>query len=298
MTRTSASARLGNYIWARTGFDLEGIVGALAAWLVGLLLGSLWGPLFWVGFIGAFIILLATRKQTRTPPEMANLVIAPVDGIVQSVTKAIPPSELRLGAGERLRLRISSSPMATNPVYAVMNGEIASIIMEDPDPAVIFASEPDLQGLAIAHISYESLGQSVGCSIATGGLGPRLEIMSEIGDPVRAGRVVGKRRLGGWCDIYLDPDARVLVRAGQTLIGAETMLCRLVRTVRADAVPSGTNAAEDLLSTTETDDIETDTLEDTAPLEPKASDEESAEEASASLMAKLKKQADQEIGET
>ncbi len=229
MAETSASARLGRYIWARTSFDLEGIVGALAAWLVGLLLGAIWSPLFWLGFIGAVIILLATRTQARTSPDIANLVTAPCDGIVQSVTRAVPPTELRLGGGERLRLRISSSPMATNPIYAVMNGEITSVIIEEPDTSVIFATEPDTPGLATAHIAYESLGERVGCTIATGGLGPRLEVFSEIGDPVRAGRVVGKRRLGGWCDVYLDADARVLVRAGQTLIGGETMLCRLVR---------------------------------------------------------------------
>ncbi|MEO9969508.1 MAG: hypothetical protein ABJG15_06710 [Hyphomonadaceae bacterium] len=276
MAQTTESTRLGKYIWARTGFDLEGIVGALAAWLFGLLLGAIWSPLFWLGFVGAIIVLLATRKQTRTPPELANLVIAPCDGIVQSVTRAVPPSELRLGSVERLRLRISSSPIATNPIYSVMNGEISSLIIEEADPSVIFATEPDLPGMAVAHISYESLGQNVGCMVATGGFGPRLEIMSETGDPVRAGRVVGKRRLGGWCDVFLDADARVLVRAGQTLIGGETMLCRLVR----DAV-SESDVKPDEKATVDTDDVEIDP-------------EVSAEEASAALMARLKLDAENE----
>ena len=39
--------------WLRSGFDLEGYVGALAAWLVGILLGILWAPLFWIGFVAA-----------------------------------------------------------------------------------------------------------------------------------------------------------------------------------------------------------------------------------------------------
>ena len=240
------------------------------------MLGAIWSPLFWLGFVAAIIVLFATRKQTRTPPDLANLVIAPCDGIVQSVTRAVPPSELRLGSVERLRLRISSSPIATNPVYSVMNGEIASLIIEEPDPSVIFASEPDLPGMAIAHISYESLGQSVGCMVATGGFGPRLEILSETGDPVRAGRVVGKRRLGGWCDVYLDADARVLVRAGQTLIGGETMLCRLVR----DTVSEPDNKPDEK-APSQTDDVDIDP-------------EVSAEEASAALMARLKLEAENE----
>lgn len=275
MAQTSASARLGNYIWARTSFDIEGIVGALAAWLFGLLLGAIWSPLFWLGFIAAIVVLFATRKQTRTPPELANLVIAPCDGIVQSVTRVVPPTELRIGSVERLRLRISSSPIATNPIYAVMNGEVASLIVEEADPAVIFATEPDVPGMAIAHISYESLGQIIGCSVATGGFGPRLEMLSEIGDPVRAGRVVGKRRLGGWCDVYLDADARVLVRAGQTLIGGETMLCRLVRG------PVGEQSTVAASENSGADRSEFDS-------------ELSAEEASAALMARLKLQSDKD----
>jgi len=290
MAETSASTRLGRYIWARTSFDLEGIVGAAAAWLVGVLLGQLWGVLFWLGFIAAIIILLATRKQTRTPPEMANLVIAPCDGIVQSVTRTVPPGELRMGTAECLRLRISSSPMATNPVYAVMNGEVASVILEDADPSVIFASEPDIPGLAIAHISFESLGQTVGCSVATGGFGPRLELMSETGDPVRAGRVVGKRRLGGWCDVYLDADARVLVRAGQTLIGAETMICRLVRDTMTVRAGTGQTVTEAPQTPDNPDNDKTDT--ETADFD----EDLTAEEASAALMARLKLQADKEEG--
>lgn len=293
MSQTNTSTRLGKYIWARTGFDLEGIVGALAAWLVGILLGSLWSPLFWLGFVAAIIVLTATRKQTRTPPEMANLVIAPCDGIVQSVTRAVPPAELRLGGAERLRLRISSSPLSTNPIYAVMNGEIVSLIVEDADPSVIFASEPDIPGLAIAHIAYESLGQSVGCVVATGGFGPRLEVLSETGDPVRAGRIVGKRRLGGWCDVYLDADARVLVRAGQTLIGAETMLCRLVRNSASEPSTQSDDAVEGAILPEDSGAVD-DVRDADEPKSTEMSDELAAQEAADALMARLTKQADKD----
>jgi len=105
-----------------------------------------------------------------------------------------------------------------------MTGEIASLIIEEPDSSVILASQADLAGLAVAHVTLESLGQKIGCTLATGGFGPRLEMMSEAGDPVRAGRVIGKRRLGGWCDVYLPADMAVSVLAGQTLIGGESVM--------------------------------------------------------------------------
>ncbi|MEL7394509.1 MAG: hypothetical protein AAFN06_17855, partial [Pseudomonadota bacterium] len=63
--------------WLRSGFDLEGYVGALAAWLVGILLGIIWAPLFWIGFTAAIIILLATRTARRTAPEVEGVIVAP-----------------------------------------------------------------------------------------------------------------------------------------------------------------------------------------------------------------------------
>ena len=264
--------------WARTGFDLEGLIGALAALLVGMLLGALWGPLFLLGAALAGLALLATRKQARTPPDLANLVIAPCDGVIQSVELALPPSELRLPPGERLRLRIASSPASTNPLHASITGEVTSVILEEPNPAVVFASASDMPGLAVAHICFDSMGDTVGLTISTGGFGPRLEITAEAGDAVRAGRLIGKRRLGGWCDVYLKADARVLVSPGQTLVGSETVLCRL--TVSPDET-----ATLETVAVSEPDEDEA------VPAEP--SEPGSPEEETARLFEKLKRHAEQ-----
>lgn len=245
MSESSTSKKAPKRIWARTSFDLEGIVGALAAWLVGILLGWLWSPLFWIGAGLAVIILLATRRQARVAPEDASLVVAPCDGVVHSVETATAPSELRMDGSEFVRVRVASSPFSTNRVYASMTGEISSIILEEPDSSVVLASQPDLSGLAVAHVALESLGQKIGYRVATGGFGPRLEMISEAGDPVRTGRVIGQRRLGGWCDIYLPAGTDVSVVAGQTLIGAETVLCHLSSDSAVRAAPDATDEAAD-----------------------------------------------------
>lgn len=237
MAETEYKPRTGKRVWARTKFDLEGIAGAVAALIIGVLLGWIWSPLFLLGLTMAVIILMATRKRERVAPDLTNIVVAPCDGIVHSVKLAHPPTELRLPGGERLRLRVASAPSTTNPLYASITGEISSVILEEPDMSVLLASQPELPGLAVAHVALESLGQQVGYTVSTGGFGPRLEIISEAGDPVRLGRVIGKRRLGGWCDIYLPAEAKLLVQEGQTLIGSETVLCRLVASDTVEAYP-------------------------------------------------------------
>ena len=107
MTDTDQDYSRDTLPWMRSGFDLEGYVGALAAWLVGILLGLLWSPLFWIGFVAAVTILLATRSARRTPPVGEGLIVAPCDGLVTAVGGATPPDELRLGGDGWTRIRVS-----------------------------------------------------------------------------------------------------------------------------------------------------------------------------------------------
>ncbi len=226
MPETDSDFSRKTFPWLRSGFDLEGYVGALAAWLVGILLGLLWSPLFWIGFAAAVVILFATRTAERTPPLGDNLIVAPCDGMVASMGGVTPPDELRLEGSGWTRIRISVGPTKSNGLYAPIDGAIDHVIRETGDPAAFAAMKPDRPGLALAYVALESGARSAGFRVATGGLGPRLEISSEPGDAVRMGRNIGTLRLGGWCDIYVSSDAQIEVIAGQTLIGSETILAR------------------------------------------------------------------------
>ncbi|GAB5455281.1 MAG: hypothetical protein Hens2KO_15100 [Henriciella sp.] len=212
--------------WLRSGFDLEGYVGALAAWLVGILLGILWAPLFWIGFIAAIVILLATRTAERTVPDAEDIVVAPSDGMVVSVGGATAPDELRLEGASWTRVRVSVGPTKTNGICAPIDGAIDHVIRETGDPAAFAATKPDRAGLTIAYVALESGDRSVGMRYATGGLGPRLEIDKEAGDAVRLGRGIGTLRLGGWYDLYVPSEMQVRPVPGQTLIGSETIIGR------------------------------------------------------------------------
>lgn len=225
------------FVWLRSGFDIEGWVGALAAWLAGILLGIMWAPLFWLGFACAVIILLATRTAERVSPASEDVLIAPCDGTVVSVGGASLPNALRLEGSVWTRVRLSSAPVTSNGVHAPIGGEIDHIIREAGDPSAIVAMRPDAPGLAVAYIALVSGGREVGLRIVSGGFGPRLEVDVESGDAVRAGRHIGTRRLGGWCDVYIPAGAEPLIRPGQTVIGAETVLARFTAGVEDIAAP-------------------------------------------------------------
>ncbi|MEO1101604.1 MAG: phosphatidylserine decarboxylase [Pseudomonadota bacterium] len=210
--------------WARTGFDLEGIAGALASWLIGILLGMIWGPLFWLGFIAAVICLLATRRAGRTMPEAPDAVVAPCDGVITEITTETPPTELRMKNVARTRIRVSSSPASPTGIYAPMAGGIEAIVREEGDPSRVVALSADALGLSVAFVTIASGDSDAGLRIAAAGLGPRIDIDVEAADAVRAGRQLGKRRMGGWCDIYLPVGFRSSLVPGMTLVGGETSL--------------------------------------------------------------------------
>ena len=212
------------FAWLRSDFELVGLAGALAAWLVGVLLGLVWDPLFWLGFLAAALILIATRRAQRTSPTDAGAIVSPVDGVVASVTHTTAPSELRLPPADHVRIRIASSPLSMNGVHAPLAGEVASMVMEAGEPSVVIAMNADAHGLANAYMSFSAADQIIGVRLATGGFGPRLDIDIESGDPVRLGRRVGVRRAGGWCDIYLPAELDVAVWPGMSLVAAETRL--------------------------------------------------------------------------
>ncbi len=234
--------------WMKTVFDWEAVAAAAGAFLAALLLGWIWAPLFWVGFAAMVIALAAGRWAKRTPPDLAYGVVAPCDGVVVSVGYGDAPAALRLKGESLVRVRIASSPVSTNKLYAPMAGGVEIVSLQQGEPGQPISPKPDQEGLTRAYVTFESQGEQAGIVLTTGGLGPRIELAVDHGDVVRLGRSFGTRRLGGWCDVYLPADIRTHVWAGQTLTGGETVIAHFRSSVvddyeDAEAVYSGAGAA-------------------------------------------------------
>jgi len=213
--------------WLSIVLDWEGVAAAAGAFLAALLLGWIWGPLFWIGFAAMLLALAAGRWSRRSPPDVADGVVAPCDGIVLSIERDEPPTALRMSAGNFVRIRIASSPASTNKLYTPIAGGVDLISLAQGEPSVPLALRPDDEGLTRADVTFESAGEQAGVALATGGLGPRIDLDVEAGDVVRLGRAFGTRRLGGWCDLYLPASLNILVWSGQTLVGGETVIGRM-----------------------------------------------------------------------
>lgn len=216
-------------IWYKAKFDLEGLgfgglALALAIIVSGIpLIGWLLSLICWIALVA---ILLASRDSERTPPDMTKVVVAPCDGIVTDVATVAPPRELRWDVPEVFRIRIASSPFTANGMRSPLSGSVESFIEEEGAPSAL-ASDPDESDLREAFILVTGDDGVAGVRLATGGLGPRLDIDLEAGDNVRIGRKIGVRRLGGWCDVFLPIGAETRLLTGQTVIGGETIISSL-----------------------------------------------------------------------
>lgn len=236
MADRDASLSHKTFPWFRSGFDLEGVVGFLAAWLLGILLAMLWEPLFWLGFIPGVIILFATRTAERVTPQSADHVTSPCDGVVVSVEEVEAPEGLRM-AGPAVRIRVASSPVSTNNVHAPIAGGIDRIECTEGEPKAVIAMKAESEGLARLFAVFSNDNIRTGFVFASGGLGPRLVTKSDAGDRVAKGKTVATRRLGGWCDVYIPARSpgSCIVQPGRTLTGGETILWDLSLTKAASA---------------------------------------------------------------
>ena len=224
MTDSKSEFESRRFPWASMRFELIGVAIAIGAWLAGILLGMVWGPLFWLGAAAAIVTLMATRQSERTPPASEHAMVAPVDGVVTSIDSGTPPVELRLTGQFYQRIRISSSPTDMNGMHAPISGEITSVVTEQGEPSTPFANSPDGDGNAVLYVSLASDAEAVGLVMVAGGFGPRIDMDMEVGDVVKFGRKLGARRLGGWCDVWLPADLEPAVWPGMRLTAAETPL--------------------------------------------------------------------------
>ncbi|RIJ22091.1 hypothetical protein D1224_11020 [Henriciella barbarensis] len=239
MADRDASLSHKTFPWFRSGFDLEGVVGFLAAWLLGILLAMLWEPLFWLGFIPGVIILFATRTAERVTPQAADHLTSPCDGVVVSVEETEAPEGLRM-AGPAVRIRVASSPVSNNNVHAPISGSIDRIECLEGEPKAVIAMKAEAEGLARLSAVFSNDAIRTGFVFASGGLGPRLVTKSDAGDRVAKGKTVATRRLGGWCDVYIPARSpgRCIVQPGRTLTGGETILWDLSLSSAATDEPS------------------------------------------------------------
>lgn len=210
--------------WLKRRIHFESVVFAIVAGVVGLFLSFLWIPLAAIGILGAIIFLLRGSYEVRTPPKTRGVIVVPCDGVITNVSAEIPPPELGIGDMPRRRVRIVSSPFTINTLYAPLGGKINELHSESGDSSRIFVNDPDVPGLTETWINISNPKNSIALCLRSSGALPSLTTVIDIADRVKLGQVIGRRPVGGWCDVYLPENHTLQIQEGYTVIGGETSL--------------------------------------------------------------------------
>jgi phosphatidylserine decarboxylase len=206
----------------RAGWPFIGI-----ALVVAILLGLLWEPLFWLGLLGVAFCTYFFRDPPRVTPTRVGLVIAPADGLVQMIERAVPPPEMELGEEPMTRVSIFLNVFNVHVNRVPLDGTITALSYRPGkflNAALDKASE-DNERMSLKVTTYD--GVDVGFVQIAGLVARRILCHVKLGEPVRAGQVFGLIRFGSRMDVYLPEGISPLVSLYQTTVAGETVIADL-----------------------------------------------------------------------
>src|SRR5260370_9315285 len=166
----------------------------------------------------------------RYPPRVTRvadaLVVAPADGRISLISRAVPPAELALGAAPLPRISIFMSVFDCHVNRSPVTGRIERMVYRagkflnaDLDKA---SEDNERNALVI-----DAAGTRIGLVQIAGLIARRIQPFVREGDAIGAGARIGMIRFGSRVDLYLPDDARLRVGQGQIAIAGETVVAEL-----------------------------------------------------------------------
>jgi phosphatidylserine decarboxylase len=191
--------------------------------VVSVVLGLLWEPLFWLGMILTAWCAYFFRDPVRVTPQDDDLVISPADGRVSSVQMMVPPIDLNLGNAPMLRISVFMNVFNCHVNRAPMAGRITGIAYREGaflnaelDKA---SDDNERNGLTIQTAHGE-----IGVVQIAGLVARRILCWARPLDQIMAGERFGLIRFGSRLDVYLPAGAEARVIVGQIAVAGETVI--------------------------------------------------------------------------
>jgi phosphatidylserine decarboxylase len=194
--------------------------------LAAVMLLLLWPPLGMVGALATLWVVYFFRDPPRVTPIADGLVVAPADGRISLVTRAVPPAELALGAAPLPRLSIFMSVFDCHVNRSPVTGRIERMVYRAGkflNAELDKASEDNERNALV----IDAGGRRIGVVQIAGLIARRIVPFVREGDAVAAGERIGMIRFGSRVDIYLPDDAKLRVGQGQIAVAGETVLAEL-----------------------------------------------------------------------
>jgi len=205
----------------------EGHKFILGFGVAALILFLLAPPLGWLGVIATLACAYFFRDPERVTPQRPGLVVSSGDGKVVSIGTVPAAKELALGDALFTRVSVFLSVLDVHVVRAPVAGRVVHSAYV---PGKFLNAELDKaseENERRAMVIETPAGEKIGVVLIAGLIARRIVTFASEGDSVAAGERIGLIRFGSRVDVYMPAAAEVLVAAGQTALGGETVLAEL-----------------------------------------------------------------------
>ncbi|ATP12128.1 phosphatidylserine decarboxylase proenzyme [Bartonella henselae] len=201
----------------------EGYPFIIAFFVISLILGWVWSPLFWCGLVLTVWCIYFFRDPERVIPLNPNWIISPADGRISFVGPCIPPEELGLGNAEMIRISVFMDIFSCHINRVPISGKVESIIYH---PGQFANAELDKASQFNERngVVIDSKHGKIGVVQIAGAIARRIVCWSQEDDSVVTGQRFGLIRFGSRLDIYIPNEVKLRVTVGQTSIAGETVL--------------------------------------------------------------------------
>lgn len=224
-TVQSQDIKMTSYLW--TPIHREGWPFVVLFAVAAVLLGQLWEPLGWVGAVATIWCAYFFRDPDRVTPEGESLVVSPCDGVVRSVSPAVPPPELGMGDAPLPCVSVFMSVFDVHVNRVPADGTVVSTAYTPGQflNAALDKASQDNERMAVRMTAKD--GQDIAFVQIAGLVARRIKCDLVQGQGVLAGQRYGLIRFGSRVDVYLPDGVAPAVACGQLALAGETVLADL-----------------------------------------------------------------------
>jgi phosphatidylserine decarboxylase len=179
--------------------------------------GRAWAVPFLV--LAAFFVFFF-RDPNRTTPTDPGLVMSPADGRVMIAGGPPGPGAPK---GDWRQISIFLSPMDVHVNRTPVEGKVTHVEYHPGKFLPAYKVEAG-QLNEWTEVWFERNGRPIVCRQIVGVLARRIVCRLRTGDTVSRGQRFGVMKFGSRIDLFVPPDARIRVKAGDRVVAGETVL--------------------------------------------------------------------------
>jgi len=214
--------------FAREGLVFIGIAAVVTVGTYAAALGRRSWPLWILAFLFTLITLWVAyffRDPERVGERGPDMLIAPADGRVVLITEVDEPAFIH-GRAKRVSIFMNVFNVHVNRYPA--SGTVR-FVHYNPGRFLNAATEKSSLENEQMSVGLEHNGVRILVRQIAGLIARRIVTYSREGEQVEQGERMGIIRFGSRVDLFMPPDAEVLVKDGQTTVAGTTVVARLRR---------------------------------------------------------------------